>query len=205
MWNLSCSQVTAKCTAFPVEAQGKENKEGCKSTCPEPREWEVHKLVQHVQLMKHNKKKNDFMLDNAYGDDTLEELSAIVIMMARIQPADDNADAEPKYDVEAISKVNASQINLISGMLSKGVHEHTNHKKLKTVIDTFVDDQNDSHIILDDPYVENNGGTDEHDSNAHDQSFDIESLIYNVQTEAENQQRMNNELKKKKALLQRSL
>ncbi|GKA18521.1 hypothetical protein Tco_0698436 [Tanacetum coccineum] len=127
-----------------------------------------------------NEEENDFMLDIAYGDDTLEELSVAVIMMARIQPADDNADDEPKYDVEAISKVNASQINLISGMLSKGVHEHTNREKLKTVINTSTDDQIDSNIIFDDPYVENNGGTDEHDSNVHDQSFDIESLIYNV-------------------------
>ncbi|GJT70485.1 F-box domain containing protein [Tanacetum coccineum] len=49
-------------------------------------------------------KKNDFMLDNAYGDDTLQDPSAAVIMIARIQPTDSNADAEPKYDVEAISE-----------------------------------------------------------------------------------------------------
>ncbi|GKC58380.1 hypothetical protein Tco_1085978 [Tanacetum coccineum] len=120
-----------------------------------------------------NEEENDFMLDNAYGDDTLEELSAVVIMMAHIQPADDKADAEPNYGVEAISEVNASQINLISGMLSKGVHEHTNHDKLKAVINTSDDDEIDYNIIFDDPYMENNGGTDEHNSNAHDQ---IETL-----------------------------
>ncbi|GJV72904.1 hypothetical protein Tco_1492899 [Tanacetum coccineum] len=38
-----------------------------------------------------NEEENDFMLDNAYGDDTLEELRAVVIMMAHIQPADDKA------------------------------------------------------------------------------------------------------------------
>ncbi|GJY16882.1 hypothetical protein Tco_0387304 [Tanacetum coccineum] len=142
------------------------------------------------------------MLDNAYGDDTLEELTAAVIMMARIQPADDKGDAEPKYDADAISEVNASQINLISRMLSKGVHGHTSHEKLKTIINTSDDDQIDSNIMFDDPYVENNGGIDEHDSNAHDQSFDIESLVYNVQKYAANQQRINYELKKQKALLQ---
>ncbi|GJT28008.1 hypothetical protein Tco_0908283 [Tanacetum coccineum] len=129
---------------------------------------------------KLNEEENNFMLDNAYGDDTLEELSVTVIMMACIQLADDKADAEPKYDVETITEVNASQINLISVMLSKGVHEHTNHEKLNIVINTSDDDQIDSNIILDDPYVENNGGIDEHDSNAHDQSFDIESSLYNV-------------------------
>ncbi|GJW17447.1 hypothetical protein Tco_0024883 [Tanacetum coccineum] len=126
-----------------------------------------------------DEEENDFMLDNAYGDDTLEELNAAIIMMTRIQTTDGKANAEPKYDAKAISEVNVLQINLISGMRSKGVHEHTNHEKLKTVINTSDDDQIDSNIIFDDPYVENNGGTDEHDSNAHDHSSDIESLIYN--------------------------
>ncbi|GJR39367.1 hypothetical protein Tco_1215051 [Tanacetum coccineum] len=148
-----------------------------------------------------NDEENDFMLDNAYGDETLEELTVAVIMMARIQPAYDNAETEPKYDVEAVSEVNASHINIISSMISKGVHEHTNHEKLKTVINTSDDDQMDCNIIFDDPYVENNGGTVEHDSNAHDQFFDIKSLVYNVQREAENQQRLNMQ----KALLQKEL
>nr|GEU99992.1 retrovirus-related Pol polyprotein from transposon TNT 1-94 [Tanacetum cinerariifolium] len=49
-----------------------------------------------------NGEENDFMLDNAYGDDTLKELSETLIMMAHIQPADDKADAEQKYDAKAI-------------------------------------------------------------------------------------------------------
>nr|GEW91058.1 hypothetical protein [Tanacetum cinerariifolium] len=77
--------------------------------------------------------ENNFMLVNAYGDETLEELIAV-----------------------AVSEVNASHINLISSMISKGVHEHTNHEKLKTIINTSDDDQIDYNIIFDDPYVENN-------------------------------------------------
>nr|GEZ37680.1 hypothetical protein [Tanacetum cinerariifolium]GEZ77357.1 hypothetical protein [Tanacetum cinerariifolium] len=134
-----------------------------------------------------NDEKNDFVLYNSYGDETLEELIVAVIMMARIQQADDNAETDPKYDVEAVSEVNASHIDLISGILSKGVHEHTKHEKLKTIINTSNDDQIDSNIIFDDTYVENNGRTVKHASNAHDPSFDIESLVYNVQKEAKNQ------------------
>ncbi|GJT81265.1 hypothetical protein Tco_1055607 [Tanacetum coccineum] len=70
--------------------------------------------------------KNDFMLDNSYGDETLEELTAA-----------------------AVSEVNASN----------KVHEQVNHAKRKTIIHTSDDDQIDSNIIFDDPYVENNGGT----------------------------------------------
>ncbi|GJY91877.1 hypothetical protein Tco_0507659 [Tanacetum coccineum] len=103
-------------------------------------------------------KENDFMLMNAYGDDQLEELNASVIMMAHIQPTYNKSDAELTYDAEVISEVNASQIDLINGLLSKGDHEHRNHEKSKTIKHTSVDDQIDSHIIFDDPYVEDNSG-----------------------------------------------
>ncbi|GJU91708.1 hypothetical protein Tco_1304131 [Tanacetum coccineum] len=59
---------------------------------------------------------------------------------------------------KVVSEVNASQ----------KVHEQANHVKCKTIIHTYDDDQIDSNIIFDDPYVENNGGTSKHDSNAHD-------------------------------------
>nr|GEW84293.1 putative zinc finger, CCHC-type [Tanacetum cinerariifolium] len=53
---------------------------------------------------------------------------------------------------------------------------------------------------------EDYSGQPEHDKDAHDQTYaDIESMIYNVQVEAENQCRMNNELKKQNALIQREL
>ncbi|GJT97508.1 hypothetical protein Tco_1093026 [Tanacetum coccineum] len=114
--------------------------------------------------------ENDFMLDNSYRDETLEELT-----------------------VAAVSEVNASH-----KMIPTGVHEHKNHGKRKTVVNTSDDDQIDSNIIFDDPYVENNGGSTEHDSNAHDPYHDVKILAYNVQREAKNQKRLNNELKKQK-------
>ncbi|GJY72767.1 hypothetical protein Tco_0477198, partial [Tanacetum coccineum] len=103
--------------------------------------------------------EKDFMLDTSYGDETMEELTAAVMLMARIQPADGNAETVPSYDAKAVSEVNA---------LSK-VHEHVSHVKRKTIIQTSDDDQIDSNIIFDDPYVEHNGGTINHDSNAHDE------------------------------------
>ncbi|GKA97907.1 hypothetical protein Tco_0825801 [Tanacetum coccineum] len=41
-----------------------------------------------------------------FRDETLEELTAAVIMMARIQPADDNVVTEPNYDAKAVSEKN---------------------------------------------------------------------------------------------------
>ncbi|GKD21284.1 hypothetical protein Tco_1222987 [Tanacetum coccineum] len=91
------------------------------------------------------------MLDNSFGDETLEELTVVVIMMTRIQPADDNAMTEPVYDAKAVSEVNASH-----KMIPKGVYKHKNHGKRKTIINISDDDQIDYNIIFDDPYVENN-------------------------------------------------
>ncbi|GJR29994.1 retrovirus-related pol polyprotein from transposon TNT 1-94 [Tanacetum coccineum] len=90
-----------------------------------------------------------FMMQN----DTLEELSEAVIMMAHIQPVDDKADAEPKYDAEAINKVNDSQINLISGMLSKGVHAALLQKELETSQPKMYDGESlqSTKLIIDSP------------------------------------------------------
>nr|GEV50589.1 retrovirus-related Pol polyprotein from transposon TNT 1-94 [Tanacetum cinerariifolium] len=40
------------------------------------------------------------------GDETLEELTAIIIMMAQIQPADEIAVTKPNYDAKAVSEKN---------------------------------------------------------------------------------------------------
>ncbi|GJV97232.1 hypothetical protein Tco_1548809 [Tanacetum coccineum] len=54
----------------------------------------IKKYEQNMLLATKDEEENDFMLVNAYGDDTLEELNASVIMMALIQPTDDK---ENKY------------------------------------------------------------------------------------------------------------
>nr|GEV42223.1 hypothetical protein [Tanacetum cinerariifolium] len=79
-------------------------------------------------------KENNFMHDNSYGDETMEELTAAVMLMARIQPTDGNAETVPSYDAKAVSEVNAS---------SK-VHEQMRHEKRKTIIQTSDDDKIDS-------------------------------------------------------------
>ncbi|GKA53975.1 hypothetical protein Tco_0752924 [Tanacetum coccineum] len=97
-------------------------------------------------------------------------------------------DTLEELTVAAVSEVNAS---------SK-VHEQVSHVKRKTIIQTTDDDQIDSSIIFDDPFMENNGGTFRHDDEYHD----IKMLAFNVQKEAEKQKRLNDELRKQKFLLQ---
>ncbi|GKD60556.1 hypothetical protein Tco_1298065, partial [Tanacetum coccineum] len=61
-------------------------------------------------------------LDTSYGEETMEELTALVMLMARIKPTNGNA--------KDVSEVNA---------LSK-VHEQVSHMKRKTIIQTSDDD-----------------------------------------------------------------
>ncbi|GKD86309.1 retrovirus-related pol polyprotein from transposon TNT 1-94, partial [Tanacetum coccineum] len=103
--------------------------------CLKPRVYDAKYFREQMLLATKDEEENDFMLDNAYGDNTLAELNAAFI-----------------------SKVNASQIDMINGLLSKSDHEQCHHEKLETIIHTSTDDQIDSDIIFDDPYVENNSG-----------------------------------------------
>nr|GEV16251.1 hypothetical protein [Tanacetum cinerariifolium] len=125
-----------------------------------------------------NNEENDFMLDTSYCKETMEELTVAIMLMARIQPADGNSETVPSNDAKAVSEVNAS---------SK-VHEQMHHEKRKTIIQTSDDDQIDSNIVFDDPYVENNGGTPDHDLNDHEEYHKIQMLAYDVQREAKNKE-----------------
>nr|GEZ44964.1 hypothetical protein [Tanacetum cinerariifolium] len=49
-------------------------------------------------------KENDFMLNSSYREDTLEELTLTVMLMALLQPADDNTKNVPLYDAKAVSE-----------------------------------------------------------------------------------------------------
>nr|GEV15492.1 zf-CCHC domain-containing protein/UBN2 domain-containing protein [Tanacetum cinerariifolium] len=106
---------------------------------------------------------------------------------------------------ENVSVITAMRKDIMPVNASSKVHEQVSHVKRKTIIQITNDDQIDSNIIFDYPFVKNNGSTSEHDSNAHDEYHEIQMLAYNVQREAENQKRLNNELKKKKDLLQQEL
>ncbi|GJT84558.1 hypothetical protein Tco_1066275 [Tanacetum coccineum] len=48
-----------------------------------------------------NNEENDSMLDNAYGEESLDELTASVMLMARLQPAAETTDTVTSYDDKA--------------------------------------------------------------------------------------------------------
>ncbi|GKC23150.1 retrovirus-related pol polyprotein from transposon TNT 1-94 [Tanacetum coccineum] len=66
--------------------------------------------------------ENDFMLDNAYGEESLDELTASVMLMARLQSATETTDTVPSYDDKAViqnperlKKVIAAQPKMYDG------------------------------------------------------------------------------------------
>ncbi|GKA46827.1 retrovirus-related pol polyprotein from transposon TNT 1-94 [Tanacetum coccineum] len=82
--------------------------------CPKPRVRDAKYFREQMLLAMKDEagsnlkdEENDFMLDNSYGDETLEEIIAAVIMMAQIQLVNDNAVTKPNYDAKAVSEVNA--------------------------------------------------------------------------------------------------
>nr|GEV61805.1 integrase, catalytic region, zinc finger, CCHC-type, peptidase aspartic, catalytic [Tanacetum cinerariifolium] len=48
--------------------------------------------------------ENNFMLNTSYGEETIEELTVAVMLMALIQPADGNAKTVPSYNAKAASE-----------------------------------------------------------------------------------------------------
>ncbi|GJT85602.1 integrase, catalytic region, zinc finger, CCHC-type containing protein [Tanacetum coccineum] len=111
---------------------------------------ESNSRKENVQFMKDesgsnlNDEENYFILDNSFGDETLEELTAAVIMMGQIQPANDNGVQKPNYDVKAISEkimvdqINMTQLLMINIMMS--INSSTSHawKDTKSSYDPFL-------------------------------------------------------------------
>ncbi|GJT39960.1 hypothetical protein Tco_0939825 [Tanacetum coccineum] len=98
----------------------------------------------------------------------IKELSAKICMMARIQQANTDSDEGPSYDSAFISEVQTPSPSFMNPLFSKSDHEQTYHEQHKIINSTNDDDQINSDIIFDDPNVEVNDGSIEHDENAHD-------------------------------------
>ncbi|GJS83546.1 integrase, catalytic region, zinc finger, CCHC-type containing protein [Tanacetum coccineum] len=83
-----------------------------------------------------NNEENDFMLDTSYGEETMEELTAIVMLMARIQLVDGNTDTVPSYDAKAVSEV----VQLVLWIVDSGCSKHItgNLQLLRNFIEKFM-------------------------------------------------------------------
>ncbi|GJY38094.1 integrase, catalytic region, zinc finger, CCHC-type containing protein [Tanacetum coccineum] len=162
--------------------------------CPKPRVRDSKYFIEQMLLAKQDKARvilidehNDFLFSDATRMEKIEELSANIRLMARIQPANINYDAGPGYDSVFLSEVQTPSINYENTLFAKDNQEQKFPKQSKIINDTFGDDQIDSNIIFDEPKIDVNSGSVECDNNVQE-SYKLEQLARNAYKEAEKQQ-----------------
>ncbi|GKD51571.1 uncharacterized mitochondrial protein-like protein [Tanacetum coccineum] len=86
--------------------------------CPKPRVRDSKYFMEQMLLAKQDEaggiltdEQNDFLFADASRMEEIEELSANICLMARIQPADQHFDDEPSYESVFVSEVQSSSIN----------------------------------------------------------------------------------------------
>ncbi|GKB34241.1 retrovirus-related pol polyprotein from transposon TNT 1-94, partial [Tanacetum coccineum] len=117
--------------------------------CPKPRVQDSKYFIEQMLLAKQDE-------DDATRMEEIEELSANICLMARIQPADNTSDVGPSYNYEFISEVQSSSNNENEEQM------YPTHTKIINSIIGY--DQIDSDIIFDSPNENVNSGSVEKDT-----------------------------------------
>ncbi|GJQ99311.1 hypothetical protein Tco_0522296 [Tanacetum coccineum] len=135
--------------------------------------------------------QNDFLFDASRMEE-IEEISANICLMARIQPADNTSDAGPSYDSAFISEVQSSSNNENEEQM------YPTHTKI--INSTIGDDQIDSNIIFDSLNGNVNSSSIEKDTHVPDLCA-LEQLARNAYQEAEKQQILAQKVQKQNTTL----
>ncbi|GKA05605.1 retrovirus-related pol polyprotein from transposon TNT 1-94 [Tanacetum coccineum] len=167
--------------------------------CPKPRVRDSKYFMEQMLLAKQDEagviltdEQNDFLFADASRMEEIEELSANICLMARIQPADNTSDAGPSYDSAFISEVQSSSNNENEEQM------YPTHTKI--INSTIGDDQIDSDIIFDSPNGNVNSGSVEKDTHVPDLCA-LEQLARNAYQEAEKQQIFSQKVQKQNTTL----
>nr|GEW37812.1 hypothetical protein [Tanacetum cinerariifolium] len=123
--------------------------------------------------------QNDFLFADASRMEEIEDLSANICLMSRIQPTNYSSDVGPSYDSAFVSEVQSSSINENEEQM------YSTHTKI--INSTIVDDQIDNNILFDTPNENVNSGSDEKDTHVPN-LYALEQLARNAYQEAEKQQ-----------------
>ncbi|GJR17251.1 hypothetical protein Tco_0965778 [Tanacetum coccineum] len=109
--------------------------------------------------------QNDFLVTNATRTEEIEELSANICLMARIQPINIDSDSGPSYDSAFLGEVQNPSTSYVNPLFADNNQEQKHPKQPKIINKTISDDQINSNIIFDEPNVEVNSGGVEYDNN----------------------------------------
>ncbi|GJU39751.1 retrovirus-related pol polyprotein from transposon TNT 1-94 [Tanacetum coccineum] len=162
-------------------------KEHYARNCPKPRVRDSKYFMEQMLLAKQDEagviltdEQNDFLFADASMMGEIEELSANICLMARIQPANQNSDDEPSYESAFASEVQSSSIN------KNDEQVYPTHTKI--INSTIDDDQINSNIQFDSVKGNVNSGSVEKDTHVYDLCA-FETLARNAYDEAAKQQR----------------
>ncbi|GJR60447.1 hypothetical protein Tco_1502609 [Tanacetum coccineum] len=140
--------------------------------CPKPRVRDSKYFMEQMLLAKQDEagvtltdEQNDFLIADATRMEEIEELSVNICLMAKIQPTNIDSDAGPSNDSAFLSKVQTSSTNYVNPLFAKNNQKQKYPKQPKIINNTIDDDQIDSNIIFDDPNVDVNSDSVEHDNN----------------------------------------
>ncbi|GKD63022.1 retrovirus-related pol polyprotein from transposon TNT 1-94, partial [Tanacetum coccineum] len=153
--------------------------------CPKPRVHDSKYFMEQMLLAKQDEagviltdEQNDFLFADASMMEEIEELSANICLMARIQPADHTSDDGPSYESAFISEVQSSSID------ENNEPMYPTHTKI--INSTIGDDQINSNIKFDSFKGNVNSGSVEKDTHVPDLCA-VEKLARNAYQEAEKQ------------------
>ncbi|GJU16701.1 retrovirus-related pol polyprotein from transposon TNT 1-94 [Tanacetum coccineum] len=154
--------------------------------CPKPRVRDSKYFMEQMLLAKQNEagviltdEQNDFLFADASRMEEIEELSANICLMARIQPAGHTFDDGPSYESAFISEVQSSSID------ENNEPMYPTHTKI--INSTIGDDQINSNIKFDSFKGNVNSGSVEKDTHVPDLCA-VEKLARNTYQKAEKQQ-----------------
>ncbi|GJW94598.1 hypothetical protein Tco_0174270 [Tanacetum coccineum] len=143
---------------------------------------------------------NDFLVADATRMEEIKDLSANICLMARIQPTNIDSDVGPGYDYAFLSEIQTPSTSYVNPLFAKDNQEQKYPKQPKIINNTIGDDQIDSNIIFDEPNIDVNSGSVEHDNNVQ-ASYALEQLALNAYKEAEKQQIYVNKVKQQNKVL----
>ncbi|GJX84783.1 integrase, catalytic region, zinc finger, CCHC-type containing protein [Tanacetum coccineum] len=173
--------------------------------CPKPRFRDSKYFMEQMLLAKHDEagviltdEQNDFLFADASRMEEIEELSANICLMARIQPTNFDSSIGPSYDSAFLSEDQAMILHfsvryklhppvIRIHYLLKITKNKSIRSNLKLLQHNLGVDQIDSNIIFDEPNGDVNSGSVEYDNNVQE-SYELEQLAKNAYKEAEKQQ-----------------
>ncbi|GKA30422.1 hypothetical protein Tco_0716727 [Tanacetum coccineum] len=122
---------------------------------PKPKVQDSKFFMEQMLLAKQDEagvtltdEQNDFLVAGVTRMEEIEELSATICLMARIQPANIDSGAGPSYDSAFLSKVQQPSTSYVNPLFADDNQEQKYLKQPKIINDTIGDDQIDSILYL---------------------------------------------------------